>query len=169
MSTNEHNYFRSTKERPFHISVGAVVVNDAHKLLCKHFTNFHGRPVNMFLFPTETLEPHESLEQALHRGLKEEVGVTADIRGYIGTSVGFAVSGDKVFEKTVLYFLLHCKTIGTPLFPFEDGVSTIEWHTPEFLLEQAHHLPEDMIHSVLNESNIIRNVQKNLQSETLKI
>lgn len=163
----QDNYFRSTKQRPFHLSVGAVVFNQKGEFLSRHFSTFHDRPANIYLFPTETIEKYESIEIAVHRGLMEEVGVTANIEGLIGTSVGFAVSGDKVFEKTVIYFLMRLEEVKTPFFPDEDGASTIEWHTPEFLLEQAQYLPDDMIHSVLNESSIIKNAWKSLQTQAV--
>lgn len=158
--SDELNYFRSTKQRPFHLSVGGVIYNDKCELLTRHFSVYKGRKVNVFLFPTETIEPGEMLEQALRRGLMEEVGTRADIKGFLGTLVGFAKSKDKVFEKTVIYFLAELKEIVSPLCPDEDGVSTVEWHTPEFLLEQTKYLPQDMIHSVLNESSIIKSAQK---------
>ncbi len=162
--SNSHSdrlsYFRSTKQRPFHLSVGGVVYNNKGELLTRHFSNYKGRNVDIYLFPTETIEPGESLEQALLRGLKEEVGVQAKIKGFLGTLVGFAKSKDKIFEKTVIYFLTELQTIGPPLFPEEDGQSSVEWHTPEFLLEQTKYLPQDMIHSVLNESSTIKAAQK---------
>lgn len=154
------NFNRSTKERPYHLSVGGVVHNNEGEILTRHFSNFKGRDTDMYLFPTETIEPSESLEQALLRGLKEEVGVTAEIKGFLGTLVGFAKSNDKIFEKTVIYFLTELKSISLPQYPDEDGASTVEWHTPEFLLEQTKYLPQDMIHSVLNESSIIKAAQK---------
>jgi isopentenyldiphosphate isomerase len=167
--SGQSNYFRSTKERPFHLSVGAVVFNDKGELLCRHFTNYRGRNVDIYLFPTETPELGETFEQTLHRGLSEEVGVTAESPGFIGTLVGFAISGDKVFEKTVIYFMAHHKETIAPLYPNEDGISTVEWHKPEFLLEQTKHLPYDMLHSVLNESTIIKSAQKVLRSQPIKI
>jgi ADP-ribose pyrophosphatase YjhB (NUDIX family) len=169
LHSGQNNYFRSTKERPFHISVGAVIFNDKGELLCRHFTNYQGRPMDIYILPTETLEQNETLEQALHRGIHEEVGAKADIKGFLGPLVGFAINGDKVFEKTVLFFLMQVKEVYTPLYPDEDGTSTIEWHTPEFLLDQIQYMPEDIIHSVLNESTIIKNAQRALESLTVKI
>ncbi|MDQ3076522.1 MAG: NUDIX hydrolase [bacterium] len=157
------NFYRSTKEKPYHLSVGCIVVNEKGEMLTRHFKVFHGKEMEIFLFPTETIEQHETLEETFHRGLLEEVGVQAEIISFIGSLMGPAQSGDKVFEKTVVYFLGKIISISDPLTPNEDGMSTIEWHTPEFLLEHVLQQADYIQTSVLNEEKVIRTAQEVLR------
>ncbi len=82
------DYYHSEAHRPFHLSVGLVIVNDKGEFLSKHFSDFRGQYENLYLFPTETVEKDESLEQTLSRALIEEVGIQALPIGSIGSIVG---------------------------------------------------------------------------------
>ncbi len=150
------NFYRSTEDRPVHLSVGAVVVNDKGELLCRHFSIFKNNFLNIYLFTTETPEPGENLDQALSRGILEELGAKAEIIGYIGSITGPMISHDREIEKNVVYFLMRLTEMtDSPIYPDEDGPHTIEWQTPEFLLEKIETYPEEIKHSILNESKII--------------
>lgn len=103
------NYFQGTAESPFHISIGAIVLNEAGKVCCHYFKKFEHKDMGTFedfyLLMRETIEPGETIEGCLARGLKEELGVVANIRSYAGSIVSRFKSGDAMIEKTTLYFL----------------------------------------------------------------
>ena len=109
------NHFQGRKENPFHISVGAILVNEKKEVCCHYFkTNesIGGRyPNNFYILMRESLEDGESLEQALHRGLQEEFSATATFERYVGSIVFNYQTKDTqtTIEKTTLYFL--CKLI----------------------------------------------------------
>lgn len=102
-----------SKENPYHISIGAVVVNDKNEICCHHFDKIS---IGGFLFEDihilmrETIEPNESIEQCLERGLKEEFGMKAELISYLGSITSLLDLKDLAkVEKTTLYFL--CKPI----------------------------------------------------------
>lgn len=122
-----------SKENPYHISVGAVVVNDKNEICCHYFDKIS---IGGFLFEDiyilmrETIEPNESIEQCLERGLREEFGMKAELVSYLGSITSLLDLKDfaKV-EKTTLYFL--CKPIS---FDFDkrkvddpESSSNIKW------------------------------------------
>ena len=79
MSTN---YFQSSQEFPFHISVGAVLRNKQGEIACHYFDTFShlGESAeDFYILMRETIEPNETIEKALARGLKEEFGAEAQI------------------------------------------------------------------------------------------
>jgi hypothetical protein len=85
------NYFQSNTEHPYHLSVGAVVMNEKGEVLVHHFVRsdlpgyWPDLGINDFyILMRETIHPGENLEDALHRGLLEEFGATADLVDYIG-------------------------------------------------------------------------------------
>jgi hypothetical protein len=119
---NKPNIFHHTPESPAHISVGAVVFNDQGQILVHYWQHipkeviaFEGEDV--YLLMRESLEANESLEQAVHRGLMEEFGTTAEIVRYLGP----IISNPPHFQKTTLYFL--CRLINfDPEQRIEDDV-----------------------------------------------
>lgn len=109
------NYFQGTEESPYHISIGAVVLNDENKVLCHYFGNQLKEsdsryPANFYILMRETIEPGESIEQALARGLQEEFSATAKMERYVGSQVYF-IGKDNKIEKTTLYFLCRLETL----------------------------------------------------------
>jgi 8-oxo-dGTP pyrophosphatase MutT (NUDIX family) len=156
-----NNYYRSLPKKPYHLSVGLVIVNDSVQFLSKHFSNFRGTPAELYLFPTETIEVGEAIEETLARALKEEVGMKAEVIGYIGSIVGLLTHNHFPAEKTTIYFLM--KYIGNgdaPLYPEEDGKNTIEWYSAEFLREQYLHQPEIFNSPILQEIKILDAAEK---------
>ena len=110
------NYFISTGDRPYHLSVGAVVLNDHSEVLCHHFPILKVEKLtatDLFLLIRETLELGETLETAIHRGLREEAGVKAKIETYLGSHVSMFPRQEKVLQKTTLYFLCRLEKIDT--------------------------------------------------------
>ncbi|MFA5107460.1 MAG: NUDIX hydrolase [Patescibacteria group bacterium] len=106
------NYYISTKEHPYHLSVGAVVINDKSEVLCHHFHSIEVPGTtfkDLYLLVRESLEPDESLEAAVRRGLLEEAGVEAAVQTYLGSIVSQFNREDIIAQKTTTYFL--CKLI----------------------------------------------------------
>ena len=104
------NCFRATKENPYHISIGGLVVNSEGRILIHHFTDVKlGNTTfdNLYLLLRETIEPHESIEQTLERGLMEEFGAQGEIVKYLGSIKGKLPIENVWAEKTTLYFLIQ--------------------------------------------------------------
>lgn len=108
------NYFAASKDHPYHVSIGAVMRNAEGKICCHHFDKLDVKSIGVFedlyLLMRETIEPGESIEQCLHRGLMEEFGATAKLITYIGSKQDrFKIKDTDVeVEKTTLYFLCDC-------------------------------------------------------------
>jgi len=156
-----NDYYHSAANRPFHLSVGLVIVNDKGEFLSKHFSDYRGQYENLYIFPTETVEKDESLEHTLQRALIEEVGVLAEPIGFIGSIVGTIPRHGLLAEKTTIYFLMrYCGPGKPPLYPNEDGHSTIEWYTADFLRLQYSKQPKELLASVLNETKILNAAER---------
>ena len=71
----------------------------------------------LFLLMRETIEPNESIEQCLSRGLMEEFGMVATLKSYLGSIVSVfpiikdGVATDIKTQKTTLYFLCDLVSI----------------------------------------------------------
>lgn len=67
------NYFQGTLDHPYHISIGAVVKNTEGKICCHYFDSLTHKSVgtltDFILLMRETIEPNETIEQCLMRGL----------------------------------------------------------------------------------------------------
>lgn len=140
------NYFQGNNEHPRHISVGAVVLNDKGEVCCHHFVRgdlpgyWPDLGINDFyILMRETLNPNETLEECLHRGLMEEFGMTAKLIDYLGSiKCHFKknIEGEKEIEKTTLYFL--CEFVSQDLSKRSkediEGETEVEWHSAEFLI-----------------------------------
>lgn len=142
------NYFQGNKDHPQHISVGAVLRNAEGKVRVHHFPPgiaqgfWKGAGVtDFYILMRETLQPNETLEAALHRGLKEEFNAVAMMDDYLGTVVSTAyhatdTEGKIPFQKTTLYFLCtYQKDAGERRdMSDEEGQSILEWKSAEELI-----------------------------------
>jgi hypothetical protein len=161
-------YFQGNKDHPQHISVGAVLMNDRSEVCCHHFRTKDLKGYwkdqsldDFYLLMRETLEPDETLEHALDRGLMEEFGATAEMKDYIGSIQSrFKDNGIEV-EKTTLYFL--CKTV------FQDASkrtgtdiemnSLVEWQKPGFLIPRMKKQAEKYGRTDVDESGILEKLK----------
>jgi ADP-ribose pyrophosphatase YjhB (NUDIX family) len=130
------NYFRGAEQQPYHLSIGAVLQNSEGLIACHHFDEAVGMN-NVYILMRETIEPNERIEDALHRGLKEEFGAVAYINTYIGSFTAM-LKGDRGIKKTTLYFLCDLKEIHDTWRKVDDEEkdSHIEWQTKEFLIKK---------------------------------
>jgi len=112
------NYFQATSENLYHLSVGAVLVNDKNEVVCHYFKKapesapgeYKGLK-NAYFLMHETVERGELVEETLHRGLMEEFGATGDALSFLGSQEK-VFKGNKVTAiKTTLYFLVRMKEI----------------------------------------------------------
>ncbi|KKT83778.1 MAG: hypothetical protein UW81_C0011G0009 [Candidatus Giovannonibacteria bacterium GW2011_GWC2_44_9] len=136
-------YFQGNYLHPQHISVGGILANKKGEICCHHFytKNLKGywadeKLDDFYILMRETLEPDETLEHALYRGLQEEFGATGKIIDYVGSIKSTFKHKEIDIEKTTLYFL--CELISQDLSKrAEDDIeskSTVEWQTSDYLI-----------------------------------
>lgn len=75
----KYHYFIGQKKNPYHLSVGAVVLNSKKQVYCHHLRGMRGKK-DVYLLMRETVRPNDSLEEALKRGLKKEFGMRAKVQ-----------------------------------------------------------------------------------------
>lgn len=138
------NYFKGTGESPFHISIGAVLRNKEGDICCHYFKRFSHKSIGTFddfyLLMRETIEPNETIEVCLERGLMEEFGATGNINCFLGSIVSDIpiVGSNVVIEKTTLYFLSDFVSIDEKKRKKDDpeSVSEIQWLKPMVLIDK---------------------------------
>lgn len=155
--------YQHTSENPFHISVGAVLVNTEGKICVHTF------PVSelaedlqaaltverLHILMRESVEEGETLSEAVLRGLQEEFGATGIIKRYLGSLRGKAFSPKGSFEKTTLYFLVELGGMGERPDDLESS-SELQWIEPQALIEKMRAQRNDK-RDDLDESEIIEN------------
>ncbi len=158
------NYFKGTKTHPYHLSIGAVVVNEENKVCCHYFKKLKfiktGESFDDFyILMRETMEMGESIEDTLHRGLMEEFGITGEIITYLGSIKANFPIDEVLIEKTTLYFLVKMKTFKPDLRSSEDieKESEIQWQTVDFLISKMKG-QSLRLNSTLDESAILERV-----------
>ncbi len=161
------NYFKGTAESPYHISIGAVVMNAEGKIACHFFEttkhSYFKDYKNFYLLVRETLEPGESIEACLARGLEEEFGMKAKLKKYLGSTVRhFPLRGrDKIVEKTTLYFL--CEYISLDESKRKAGDveadSRIIWVEPGELAAKMKEQGKKYKNESIDESGIIERIR----------
>lgn len=160
------NYFRGTIDHPYHLSVGAVIINGENQVCCHHFgQKTEGTPykgfTDFYLLMRETLEMGETIEAALYRGMMEEFGITGEIQTYLGSikSSYEVTNSDPVtmIEKTTLYFLVKVKNIDPARRSKEDFAmgSQIEWRPADFLISKMKEWGNRYENTTLDESLIL--------------
>lgn len=93
---------------------------------------------NFYLLMRETIEPNESIEQCLTRGIREEFGAQVNLNSFLGSIVSrFKIpKTDITMEKTTLYFLCDFISIDPSKRSTNDpeSVSEIRWMKPQDLI-----------------------------------
>jgi ADP-ribose pyrophosphatase YjhB (NUDIX family) len=149
---------------PFHISVGAIVVNDKGKILVhkrvrentpERFLDSLGDLNEVYLLMRESLENGETLEEGVRRGIQEEFGVEGVVDGYLGSLQTMIPSTRGAWEKTTLYFRVQVTKIGER--PQDDGEahSILEWQDANFLISKMKEQGKNTKRLDLDESKII--------------
>ncbi|HRV76395.1 MAG TPA: NUDIX hydrolase, partial [Candidatus Saccharimonadales bacterium] len=83
------NYFQGRSDHPYHLSVGAVLLNDKNEVACHYFVDAPVIGGEVCILMRESVEDGEVLEEALARGLMEEFGAMGNISTYIGSKETF--------------------------------------------------------------------------------
>ena len=156
------NYFQGTSAKPYHISIGAVLINNEGKIACHHFTDHPRLNGEAFILMRETMEPNETIEETLYRGLKEEFGAKGEIVTYVGSLVKPYKVGEVTVQKTTLYFLVKLSDINEDDRDPEDpeSISTIEWLKPEELAQLMESSALKLGMPDMDESEIIKRLIK---------
>lgn len=147
------SHFQHTPDSPYHLSAGALVYDRHNRVLVHVFTG------GIYTLIRETIEPNESIEVAVHRGIGEEAGSTAELVRYLGAITGTVrnVSSGVKFEKTVLYFaarLLDWQPAQRDPDD-EESVSELQWHDPQQLISIMREQGKTTSSDDLDESVII--------------
>ncbi len=156
--------YQHTEENPFHISVGAVLVNEKGEV-CAHAFPVRGLPEDvrnavsveeLYILMRESLEDGETLEEAVLRGIREEFGAEGSVVRYLGSLRGRAFSSKGMFQKTTLYFLVRLAGLGERVPGDWESSSRMVWMDPKILIqrmrEQKSDLRDDMDESEIIES-----------------
>ena len=150
------NPYKGTKEYPFHISVGVVLLNDKNEVACHFYgeQKIRNYPKNFYTLLHESPEVGESLEDTVMRGFKEEYSMTGSIEHFIGTLVTFFdLDGAKV-ERTVPYFLCKLISIQERNLADPEAISEIRWMNIDELISIMATEGED------DESKILKDVKR---------
>lgn len=159
------NLFKHSSHNPFHISVGAVLVNAEGKI-CAHKAKTHLFPSaaqqavpalsEIYILMRESLEDSETLEDAVLRGLREEFGCEGKIMRYLGSIQGVAYgrqNSDR-FEKTTLYFEVTLTRAGERPEDDAEAFTSLVWLEPQELIVHMRHQRNEM-RDDLDESKVI--------------
>ncbi|HYE23362.1 MAG TPA: NUDIX hydrolase [Candidatus Paceibacterota bacterium] len=156
--------FQHSVDSPFHISVGAVLVNGEGKV-CVHKRTRENIPSELhdklggleevFILMRESLEDGESLEYAVHRGLMEEFGAEGELGRYLGSIQTRITPGTSYeTEKTTLYFAARLTKLGERPED-EESDSDLEWHEPVYLIDRMRDQGLQTNRGDLDESKIL--------------
>lgn len=160
----KRNYFQHSSYSPYHLSVGAVVFNDHGQILIHRFDReLPENPFsqNIYTLIRETMEPHETIESALARGIKEEAGSEAELVAFLGALTGSTMGRrdkTKNFEKTTLYFAMRL-TVWRPEERLKDDPeagSDLQWREPDELVSLMQRQGKATESADLDESEVIK-------------
>ncbi|MFZ3031582.1 MAG: NUDIX hydrolase [Candidatus Moraniibacteriota bacterium] len=165
------NIFRGEAESPYHLSVGAVLVNEKGEVATHYFKEFETfekvKFFDFYLLMRETVEPGESIEGAVSRGIKEEFGATGEIERFLGTLVTKFLRRGTWIEKTTTYFLVSLESFDLNL-QTKDGetrVSQVQWQSIDFLIEKMKEQGKKYERTDLDESIILERAKKFIESK----
>lgn len=137
--------YQHTIENPFHISVGAVLVNEKGEICVHTFPTSElsedirsaVKAERVYILMRESVEDGETLSETVTRGLQEEFGATGTVKRYLGSLRGRALSskGFGTFQKTTLYFLVELEKMGERPAD-EESHSELQWIEPQELIEK---------------------------------
>jgi hypothetical protein len=137
-------FYQYNATNNYHLSVGALVFNEQFEICTHHFYRHQipkrlhfllGDLIEGYHLVRETLENDETLHQAVHRGIKEEIGAEGVIEKYLGSVVCAVETPTAVFQKTTLYHAVRLLSLGERTGVDEESESKLEWYSPQDLLQ----------------------------------
>lgn len=134
---SETRYRYQNPNRPYHLSVGALVFDDERNI-CVHRYESHNAPEGIlhlfggldvvYLLVRETVHDNESLETAVLRGVSEEFGVIGEVDSFLGTLIAEVRDVDGwSFEKTTPYHSVRKIGDGERDVEDEENFSELVW------------------------------------------
>lgn len=107
-----NNIFKASKEQPYHLSIGVLLVNEKGEICCHYYPDGlpyeSGDEGDLYLLMRETPNEGEPVEEVVHRGIKEEFGARGEIKHFIGAINAWfpgVKTGVNIY-KTTIYFLV---------------------------------------------------------------
>lgn len=162
--------FKSTKESPYHLSVGAVLFNENKEIACHYFKELqfiddNKKRDDFYILMRETVEVRESLEDVVLRGVQEEFGSTGEIERFLGSLKTKFPRGDVWVEKTTAYFLIKLKDFDPDYerdSRDDESKSVIQWQTIDFLITKMEEQGRKYKRTDLDESEILKRAKQYL-------
>lgn len=156
------NIYRGTEKHPFHLSVGAILINNQNKICCHYFKKYQSATdlielEDFYILMRETLEANEKIEQAALRGISEEFGATGKIMDYIGSIKSQFNRLETPVEKTTLYFLIKLVDfdVSMRMKYDEEELSEIQWQSMDYLISKMKEQSKRYERTDLDESSVI--------------
>ncbi|MDX9913848.1 MAG: NUDIX domain-containing protein [Candidatus Moranbacteria bacterium] len=167
-----NNIYRGTETHPFHLSVGAVLINNQNEICCHYFKKFKSATdlielEDFYVLMRETLEANETLEQAALRGISEEFGASGKIIDYIGSIKSRFKRHETPVEKTTLYFLVELVNFDLSLRMKDDEerLSEIQWQPMDYLILRMKEQSKRYERTDLDESSIIKRAKISIKKQ----
>lgn len=154
---DKQKFFQATKQRPYHLSIGAVMFDDQGRVACHHYAIAFGHK-DVYILMRESMENEETITTTLHRGLKEEFGAVARPVAFLGAQSGIIPGSKYPFEKTTLYVVcesLECDPSKRDMNDPESA-STILWMQPDELISLMQKQGERCKRIDLDESEMVK-------------
>lgn len=130
--------FKATKENPYHLSVVVVPTDDAGNVACHYYPRKGWRNTresweDVFLLLSETVEPDETLADAVSRGLREELSAQGEPEVFLGSHSVSVPSRWGTYQKTLLFFRVRVRS-GRAMRSKELGAKVILLPPDELLI-----------------------------------
>lgn len=151
------NYFIATEESPFHLSIGAVLINKSNQVCCHYFKKY-----DAYILMRESIEAGELIEETLHRGLMEEFGAEAEINRFLGSETTRFFRNETPVQKTTLYFLCTVINQDEDKRKSDDfeRESELKWLDIDFAISKMKGQNQRLMREEADESEILERAKK---------
>jgi len=146
VNVNIGNLFGATVDRPYHLSVGSIVLNEEGLVYSLHYPRIE-HLTDVYIMPNKTVQPNEALEQTNKRGALVALGCEITSAVFLGTLVvqdnWWGQLGTPTdMEKSVIFFLSRAISYKPKLAAEECAKEhcSIELKTFDFLIDSMEKL-----------------------------
>lgn len=158
------NYYQYRNGLPYHLSVAAVIANEKSQVLCHYYKSIvvEGQEYqDFYILMRETVEPGESLEQALKRGAQEEMGAEIEVEDYLGPIVSHFKEAGFGVEKTTLYFKCRLIALDNNRRKLDDPEkgSLVSWQPIDELISRMREQRQRLERQDLDESAVLERLR----------